>query len=343
MFDALFYLETAAQCCSSTWTADRWMDASVTLLLRNSLVPRWDAVLLCEMVSVWSSVCFLILFICHVALFPTQLSALKAEDLAAMLACNRSSNSSSSRPTWKLLLSKASHVLNEALDLLTNRVRISNTPHITFSWSDRDLDVFSLQTLDPRNPAVSMVLDAIREIRLDMFGIASINNPALIQLWFNHRLRPFLPAVSPDFLSCLTTKGLNCTTYQHMWAHTFPATNPPSFLPFCQDIAANLTTPHLFSELSVQILSRLQPHMTMSRQMSVYTHFIKVFLTRNNTAGEFSHFHRDGKSQSKLTQVRKDVTFGLILAPCKDHVGNLKQLHQPHLEREGRWPVVTWF
>ncbi|XP_041790221.1 uncharacterized protein LOC121604710 [Chelmon rostratus] len=168
-----------------------------------------------------------------------SLSALKAEDLAAMLACNRSSNSSSSRPTWKLLLSKASHVLNEALDLLTNR------------------------TLDPRNPAVSMVLDAIREIRLDMFGIASINNPALIQLWFNHRLRPFLPAVSPDFLSCLTTKGLNCTTYQHI----------------------------------VQILSRLQPHMTMSRQMSVYTHFIKVFLTRNNTADPSCSSHTNNSGE----------------------------------------------
>ncbi|XP_074485882.1 uncharacterized protein LOC141764496 isoform X2 [Sebastes fasciatus] len=155
-----------------------------------------------------------------------SLAALKAEDLAAILACNRSSNSSGSRPVWKLLLSKASLVLDAALDLLTNT------------------------TLDPRNPAVSMVLDSIREIRLDTFGVASLNNPAFIQLWFNRRLRPFLPAISPDFLSCLTTKGLNCSTYQQI----------------------------------VQILSRLQPHMTLARQVSVYTHFIRVFLTRNNTA-----------------------------------------------------------
>lgn len=63
-----------------------------------------------------------------------------------------------------------------------------------------------------------MILESIREIRLDTFSIASLNNPAVIQLWFKHRLRPFLPAVTPEFLSCLTTKRLNCNTYQHMWA-----------------------------------------------------------------------------------------------------------------------------
>ncbi|XP_069545691.1 uncharacterized protein [Brachyistius frenatus] len=155
-----------------------------------------------------------------------SLSGLKAEDLAEMLKCNRTFNSSGSRAVWKLLLSKTSHVLDEALDLLSN------------------------MTLDPSNPAVSMVLDSIREIRLDTIDMANLNDPALIQLWFNRRLRPFLPAVSPEFLSCLATRGLNCSTYQHI----------------------------------VQILSRLRPHMMLSRQMSVYTHFIKSYLTRNNTA-----------------------------------------------------------
>ncbi|XP_044043889.1 uncharacterized protein LOC122872151 [Siniperca chuatsi] len=162
-----------------------------------------------------------------------SLSALKAEDLTAMLACSLSSNSSGSRPVWKLLLSKASHVLDEALDLLTDT------------------------TLDPRNPAVSMVLDSIREIRLDTFSMASLNDPAFIQLWFKRRLRPFLPAVSPEFLSCLTTKELNCSTYQHI----------------------------------IQILSDLQPQMTLPRQMSVYTHFIKVFLTKNNTEDPSCSLH----------------------------------------------------
>ncbi|XP_078131792.1 uncharacterized protein LOC144534036 isoform X1 [Sander vitreus] len=154
-----------------------------------------------------------------------SLSTLQAADLAAVLACNRSSNSSGSRPAWKLLLSKNSNVLDAALDLLTNT------------------------TLDPSNPAVSVILDSIREIRLDTFSTASLNDPALIQLWFNQRLGPFLPAVSPDFLSCLSMKGLDCSTYQHI----------------------------------VQILSSVQPRMTLTRQIYVYTHFIKAYLTSNNT------------------------------------------------------------
>ncbi|XP_028270741.1 uncharacterized protein mslnb isoform X1 [Parambassis ranga] len=167
-----------------------------------------------------------------------SLSALTAKDLAVMLTCNRPSNTSGSRPVWKLILSKASHVLNEALDLLAS------------------------MTLDSNNNALSVVLDSIREIRLDTISMASINDPAVIMLWFN-RLQPFLPAVSPDFLSCLTTKGLNCSTYQHI----------------------------------VQILSRLQPNMTLATQMSVYTHFIKVYLTRNNTADPACSLHSNNSGQ----------------------------------------------
>ncbi|XP_044203497.1 uncharacterized protein LOC122979809 [Thunnus albacares] len=167
-----------------------------------------------------------------------ELSALKAEDLATILKCNRSSSTSGSRPAWKLLLSKASHVLDEALDLLTN------------------------MTLDPRNPAVSMILDVIREIRLDV-NMANFNDPAFIQLWFNGRLHQFLPAVSSNFLSCLATRDLNCRSYQHI----------------------------------VQILSRVQPRMTLSMQMSVVTHFMRVFLTRNDTADPSCSLHINNSGQ----------------------------------------------
>ncbi|TKS68552.1 Mesothelin-like protein [Collichthys lucidus] len=178
-------------------------------------------------------------FLSDLVMVLQKLSALKAEDLAAALACNRSYNSTSSRPVWKLFLSKASHVLDEALDLLANK------------------------TLDPRSPVVATILDSIREIRLGAFGPASFNNPAFIQLWFSHRLRPFLPAVSPDFLSCLTTKGLNCSTYQHI----------------------------------VQILSHLQPHMTLRMQMSVYTHFIKVYLTMKNATDPGCSLHTNDSGE----------------------------------------------
>eukprot|EP00066_Takifugu_rubripes_P021872 XP_011611138.1 PREDICTED: uncharacterized protein LOC101074515 [Takifugu rubripes] len=154
-----------------------------------------------------------------------SLSALKAEDLAALLACNRTWNSSSTMSVWKLLLSKSSQVLDQALDLLANK------------------------TLDPRNPALTMILDSISQVRLDRLNPSSFNNLSVINLWFNQRLRPFLPGVSPNFLSCLTRKGLNCSTYQHI----------------------------------VQIFSSLMEKMSDARQMSVYNHFIKVYLTRINT------------------------------------------------------------
>uniref|UniRef100_A0AAQ4R9F9 Mesothelin a n=1 Tax=Gasterosteus aculeatus aculeatus TaxID=481459 RepID=A0AAQ4R9F9_GASAC len=160
-----------------------------------------------------------------------SLAALTPQDLAAILVCNRSSGGSG--PAWKLLLSKASHVLDAALDLLTNA------------------------TLDPRNPALSMVLDVIREIRLDMSAPGSLNDAAFIQLWFQIRLRAFLPAASADFFSCLTTEGLNCTGYQHL----------------------------------VRVLSDLRPHMTLTEQISVYTHFMKAFLSRNGTSDSSCSAH----------------------------------------------------
>ncbi|CAN9510582.1 unnamed protein product [Ophioblennius macclurei] len=168
-----------------------------------------------------------------------SLDSLTAEDLTAILKCNRSSNMSGSTAVWKLLLSKASHVLDDALDQLFDMM------------------------LDPNNPALPMILDSLREIRLDTLGIVSLNNPTVAQMWFSQRLRPFLPAISQDFLSCLATNNLSCSTYQHI----------------------------------VRALSRAQPHMTPERQRSVYTHLIKVFLTRNDTTDPSCSLHTNSSGQ----------------------------------------------
>ncbi|XP_052370175.1 uncharacterized protein LOC127927587 [Oncorhynchus keta] len=151
---------------------------------------------------------------------------LTSENLVSLLKCKLSGNTSHSAQIWKLFFSKVSVVLNSALDLFSNT------------------------TLDPSSPAVSQALDAIREVRLDSFSLASLRDEKIINLWFNTRLRPFLPAVSTDFLSCLGTKNFSCSTYQ----------------------------------TTVQILSSHHSAMDQSRQISVYTTFIEVFLSRNNTA-----------------------------------------------------------
>ncbi|XP_029015454.1 uncharacterized protein LOC114860771 [Betta splendens] len=145
--------------------------------------------------------------------------ALTAADLAALMKCN----SSGSRPAWELLLSDASALLDGALDDL------------------------SRQVLDPKDPSVSVILDTIQEVRL---GAVDLNDPLAVNLWFGVRLRPFLPAVSANFLSCLATQVAECPSYQ----------------------------------IIVQDLSGVQPNMTLSRQVLVYTHFIKPFLRRNSSA-----------------------------------------------------------
>lgn len=132
--------------------------------------------------------------------------------------CNRSSNSSESRPVWKLLLSKASPLLNEALDLMVNMVKKKKKESkrlFLLNRFTRQTQTISSQT-HSTNPVSSLILDTIRELRLDTVNYTKLNDPAFIQLWFNGRLRPFLPAASPDFLSCLTTRDLNCSSYQHM-------------------------------------------------------------------------------------------------------------------------------
>ncbi|XP_036068037.1 uncharacterized protein mslnb [Oryzias melastigma] len=156
-----------------------------------------------------------------------SLSALTAEDLAAVMKCERSFIFSGSKPVWKLLLVKSTRVLDAALDLLANT------------------------TFDPSSPSVSVILDSIRETRLDLFSTDALNNPFMLQLWFNKRLHPFLPAVSTDFLSCLATKELQCSSYQYI----------------------------------LQSLSQVQTQMNPSIQMSVYTNYIQTYLSRNDTAG----------------------------------------------------------
>ncbi|KAL1005125.1 hypothetical protein UPYG_G00054870 [Umbra pygmaea] len=156
----------------------------------------------------------------------SSVSVLTPGNLSSLLRCKLSGNSSQSAPIWKLFFTKVSGVLDSALDLFSNT------------------------TLDPNTSAVSQTLDAIREVRLDSFRPNNLNDPNFLSLWFNTRLSPFLPAVSPDFLSCLSTKNFSCSSYQTI----------------------------------IQILSSRQSAMTLARQISVYTDFIQLFLYRNNTS-----------------------------------------------------------
>ncbi|XP_045069142.1 uncharacterized protein mslnb [Coregonus clupeaformis] len=116
-----------------------------------------------------------------------------AEHLVSLLKCKLPGNASHSKETWKLLLTKLTSALDEALDVFSNMSK----PVI--------------------GPAVSQALDVIGEIRVNRLTDDQLRDSVVIRKWFSGRLRAFLPSASGGFLHCLSTKNLSCDTYQQMY------------------------------------------------------------------------------------------------------------------------------
>ncbi|XP_042559359.1 uncharacterized protein LOC116219042 [Clupea harengus] len=125
-----------------------------------------------------------------------QLSGFSAHNLTQLLVCKLSSNMTYSRETWKLLLTKTSAVLDEALIMFSHMV------------SNMSLPIF--------RPSVSLVLDVLGEIRLDRLDPESWSDIDFISMVFGDSLRPFLPSASGSLLHCVSSKNLTCRTYQHI-------------------------------------------------------------------------------------------------------------------------------
>ncbi|KAM3623866.1 uncharacterized protein V6R79_016463 [Siganus canaliculatus] len=115
---------------------------------------------------------------------------------------------------------------------------------------DPALDILANTPMAMVAPSAMEILDVIGEIRLSVLTDEELLNSSLIREWFHDRLSGFLTSASGSFLRCLSRRNLSCRSYQQI----------------------------------VQILSQLQPRMSLSSQMTVYTHFIKDFLGKNNTA-----------------------------------------------------------
>ncbi|XP_031676065.1 uncharacterized protein LOC116371362, partial [Oncorhynchus kisutch] len=115
-----------------------------------------------------------------------------AEHLVSLLKCNLPGNSSHSKETWKVLLTKLTSVLDQALDMFSNMSK----PVI--------------------GPAVSQALDVIGEIRVNRLTEDQLRDSDVIRKWFSGRLRVFLPSASAVFLHCLSTKNLSCDSYQQI-------------------------------------------------------------------------------------------------------------------------------
>ncbi|KAL7851854.1 hypothetical protein SRHO_G00176390 [Serrasalmus rhombeus] len=152
-----------------------------------------------------------------------QVAALSSSDLVEVLACNLDSSMNYSRAIWNLFFKKFAAPLDEALSAYSNM-------SLTISLRDPD------------------VLDAIAEVKVNMFSDAQLTDAVFITEWFQERLRPFLSSVSADFLSCLSSKNFSCQTYQ----------------------------------VVVEALSRQDQLMEEEQKRSIVTYFIYPFLSRDD-------------------------------------------------------------
>ncbi|XP_067285094.1 uncharacterized protein mslna [Pseudorasbora parva] len=165
------------------------------------------------------------------------LPQLSAQQVADVLTCKSKQSSGVGKESWKLFFIKTSSNLDDAL------LKFSN------------------MTPSPGNMSLSDVLDALVDARVDRFSPQRLSDPVFIRSWFQERLKPFLPSVSPRVLSCLSKKKtLTCKSYR--------------------------TIVEAFVNASLQdrqdVCRPLQPNDTQKQDL-IYTEFMKAFLSRNDT------------------------------------------------------------
>ena len=145
-----------------------------------------------------------------------------------------------SRETWKLLLTKTSAVLDDALIMVAhvvsnmvmgsfcdeiNIVKQFNCFHL-FSkilWIFLQIKLYLTshypltQSLTVMGPSVTPVLDVLGELRLDLISDMLWKDISFISALFGDGLRPFLSSASGSLLQCVSGKNLTCQTFQHMY------------------------------------------------------------------------------------------------------------------------------
>ncbi|XP_041922156.1 uncharacterized protein LOC121685615 [Alosa sapidissima] len=119
----------------------------------------------------------------------SSLESLSADGLATLLECKLPNSNSYPKETWKAFFVKVAGILDEALVQYSGKVQ-----NLTLS--------------------VPTVLEVIREVKLNDLTEAQLKDKAFISQWFNIRLGPFLPSVTPMFLTCLTNQSFSCETFQ---------------------------------------------------------------------------------------------------------------------------------
>lgn len=60
----------------------------------------------------------------------------------------------------------------------------------------------------------SPLFNSSAQPQMDTLTSGNFQHMDFIHLWFQAKLRPVLPSVSADFLSCLSTRNFSCQSYQ---------------------------------------------------------------------------------------------------------------------------------
>ncbi|XP_041809840.1 uncharacterized protein LOC121618410 [Chelmon rostratus] len=115
---------------------------------------------------------------------------------------------------------------------------------------DQALVTFANTAPNNSNPTLSHALEALGEVVFDNVSQAQLQSVDFVSSWFQTRIGPFLASSSTNFLFCLSTKDFSCQTYQ----------------------------------IVIQAFSSQRPSMDRESQQAVFTHFIKPFLSRNDSS-----------------------------------------------------------
>ncbi|XP_028293044.1 uncharacterized protein LOC114455923 isoform X2 [Gouania willdenowi] len=112
------------------------------------------------------------------------------------------------------------------------------------------LTAFAAMAPNNSSPALSRVLEALGEVIFDNVSQAQLQDEMFVRGLAETKLYPVLASPTLNFLSCLSTYNFSCTPYQRM----------------------------------VQALDRQRVNLDEETQEAVYTHFIRPFLSRNDSS-----------------------------------------------------------
>ncbi|KAM9472613.1 uncharacterized protein ACWYII_007859 [Salvelinus alpinus] len=119
-----------------------------------------------------------------------------AENLSVILRCVPHSNLSLTGENLKLLVTELSKTLTGPHTMMNGS---SGWPNLTYLFGQLPTDGFSAESLGDEN---------------------------FIRFWFLIRLRPLLPSVSEEYLSCLSTRDFSCQSYQALYVDVLPMLRP---------------------------------------------------------------------------------------------------------------------